>query len=377
MKRFFSAAMLLLLPALLFAQDGPKQSSLSNPMAVVMLTVIVALLLVIVIMGYVLTGTAQFYMKRLREEKKDPTLHKMFLLLVFCTAGLAVSAQESTEAATAAAADTTIAGLSQGTFYMLASVIALELIVILAMAFFLKRLLAKEPVKAIVAVESEQATASSWQKWWERINSFRSINEEAAIELEHNYDGIRELDNKLPPWWIYGFYLTILFAVIYLWRFEVAHTAPSTQEEYIASVEKAEIEKEAYLAKSASKVDENTVKLLDESGIAAGKTIFTGTCAACHGVDGGGSVGPNLTDDYWLHGGSLKDIFKTIKYGVQEKGMKSWKDDFSPVQIAQLTSFIRSMHGTKPATPKDPQGDIYKETAAVPDSTQKVAAINQ
>ena len=83
-------------------------------------------------------------------------------------------------------------------------------------------------------------------------------------------------------------------------------------------------------------------------------------CAACHAADGGGGVGPNLTDDYWLHGGSAKDIFKTITYGQPDKGMKSWKDDYSPLQIQQITSYVMSLHGTKPSTPKEPQGDIYK-----------------
>jgi cytochrome c oxidase cbb3-type subunit 3 len=375
MKRFFSALMLLLLPALLFAREAPKRSVFDNPMAIVLVTIIIVLLLVIALLGYVLTGAAQFHMKRVEEEKKNPLLTKLFLLAVCCTAGFSASAQEATDAA-AVVKDDTIAGLSGTTFYLLASVIGLELIVIFSMAFFLKRLLAKE--KPIEVAEPVEEKESSWKKLWERMNQFRSLKEEAAIELDHNYDGIRELDNKLPPWWLYGFYLTILFAVIYLWRFEVAHTAPSSEEEYTTSVKNAEIEKEAYLAKSASKVDENSIKMLDESGVAAGKTLFTATCAACHAADGGGTVGPNLTDDYWLHGGSLKDIFKTIKYGVPEKGMKSWKDDFSPVQVAQLTSFIKSIKGNKVAVAKEPQGDVYKEAEAAADSaTQKVAVINQ
>src|SRR5690606_17047420 len=103
----------------------------------------------------------------------------------------------------------------------------------------------------------------------------------------------------------------------------------------------AEILQKAYLANSANKIDENTVTYLSENAdLLEGKTIFTAVCAACHGADGGGIVGPNLTDDYWVHGGSVKDIFKVIKYGVPEKGMKSWKDDYPPKKIAQLASYI-------------------------------------
>ncbi|MGN6542225.1 MAG: c-type cytochrome, partial [Ginsengibacter sp.] len=114
----------------------------------------------------------------------------------------------------------------------------------------------------------------------------------------------------------------------------------------------------AYMASSANKIDENTVTVLEGADVEAGKKIFTTTCSPCHGADGGGVVGPNLTDNYWLHGGTIHDIFRTIKNGVPEKGMKSWKDDFTPKQIAQIASFITTLKGTKPANPKEPQGDL-------------------
>jgi len=243
--------------------------------------------------------------------------------------------------------------------------------------------LAKEAALTTAAASSVAqpvAEENSWVKWWDKLNSFRPMKEEAKIDLGHNYDGIRELDNRLPPWWLYGFYVTIVFAGIYLWRYHVSHTAPLSGEEYAIAMAKAEAEKEAYLKKSANNVDENTVVLLtDASALAAGKNVFATNCAACHLTDGGGSVGPNLTDDYWLHGGSVKDIFKTVKYGVPEKGMRSWKEDLSPMQISQVTSYIKSLKGTKPANPKEPQGSLFEESApegAAADSAKpKIAAL--
>jgi cytochrome c oxidase cbb3-type subunit III len=132
---------------------------------------------------------------------------------------------------------------------------------------------------------------------------------------------------------------------------------------------------EEFMKTSANNVDESTVKLLTEAGdLAAGKDVFISNCAACHGKLGEGTVGPNFTDDYWMHGGSIQDIFKTIKYGWVEKGMKSWKEDLSPMQIAQVTSFIKSLRGTNPPNGKAPQGDIYTESGAAPasDSTTVV-----
>ena len=161
-----------------------------------------------------------------------------------------------------------------------------------------------------------------------------------------------------------------------MYRYEVVHSAPSTHQEYDIAMAMAEIEKEQYLKLAANKVDENTVILItDAAALAEGKKLFGSSCAPCHGVDGQGVVGPNLTDDYWLHNGGVKDVFKIIKYGVPEKGMKSWKDDFSPVQIAHITSYIKSLHGTKPANPKEPQGDMYnEEDTASTDSVQNKIA---
>jgi cytochrome c oxidase cbb3-type subunit III len=198
--------------------------------------------------------------------------------------------------------------------------------------------------------------------WWDRFNKFKPVSQEATIDLGHDYDGIRELDNRLPPWWLYGFYLTIVFAVIYLWRYHVSHTAPDSIQEYQLAVQAAEIKRAEYLKKAANNVDESTVKYLSAADdLAAGEKIYATTCFPCHGKAGEGGVGPNLTDDYWLHGGSVKDIFKTIKYGVPEKGMKSWKDDYSPGQIAQLASYIKSIKGTNPPNGKAPQGPLYTE----------------
>ena len=128
----------------------------------------------------------------------------------------------------------------------------------------------------------------------------------------------------------------------------------------------AKLEVDSFMKTSASNVDENTVILLTEaSDIAAGKDVFAANCAACHGQLGEGTVGPNFADDYWMHGGSIQDIFKSIKYGWVEKGMKSWKEDLSPIQISQLTSFIKSLRGTNPPNGKAPQGDLYSENGSV------------
>lgn len=343
------------------SSPAAPQSVWSNPLALAMLAIIIVLLLVIALLANVVLGTAEWHFK-----KQSGAAKAIAALLALSLPSIA-SAQDATTVATAAS---NIGGLTATTFFMLLAVIGVELIVILVMAFFVRSFLAKE--KALTAIaEGDQKKETNWQQLWDKFNSFRPITEESKIDLGHNYDGIRELNNRLPGWWLYGFYATILFAGIYLWRYHVTHTAPSSSEELKIALIRADEQQKLYLAKAANNVDENTVTY-NKDGISAGGAIFKQTCAACHGPEGqGNTVGPNLTDEYWIHGGSIKDIFKTIKYGWPEKGMQSWKDQYSPVQMAQLASFIKSLQGTKPANPKAPQGELYKEGAAPAADTTK------
>lgn len=342
------------------AASSKPASTWANPLALTLFMVILALLLIIFLLANVVLGTAKFF----TDKQKNSTKASTVLLLLF--APLFSSAQDAAVKATTVSS---IGGLSLTTFWLLITVITIELLVILVMSLFVKRFLAKE--KAAIVVEQVEGKYSFIKTWWDKLNRFKPTEQEADIDLGHDYDGIRELDNRLPPWWLYGFYLTILISGIYLWRYHIAETAPLSIQEYEISMRHAEEEKAAYLAKAANNIDENTVVMLTEaSALDAGKNNFVQMCSACHGKAGEGGVGPNLTDDYWLNGGSIKDVFKIIKYGRAEKGMKSWQEDYSPAQIAQIASFIKSLNGTNPPNGKEKQGEIYKEAGAAPaDST--------
>lgn len=199
------------------------------------------------------------------------------------------------------------------------------------------------------------------------------LDREHEVMMDHEYDGIRELDNNLPPWWVWMFYATIIFAFVYLVYYHVLPYGLTQEEEYVAEVQQAEEAREAYLAAAKNLVDENNIVMLaDISDLKAGESIFTEKCQQCHAADGGGGVGPNLTDPYWIHGGSIKDIFKTVKYGVPTKGMISWESQLRPIEMAQVSSYIKTLEGTTPAAPKDPQGELWvapDETVAPADST--------
>ncbi len=181
------------------------------------------------------------------------------------------------------------------------------------------------------------------------------VEEESSILLEHEYDGIRELDNNLPPWWLYGFYLTIIFSVIYIFHYEIFQTGNSQKEEYEISMEKAKKEIDAYLKNSAMNIDESNVTLLtDATALETGKGFFEANCTACH-KDGRGEIGPNLTDNFWLYGNDIKDVFKTIKNGTP-KGMPEHGSKLNPVQLQQVASYVLSLKYIKG---KEPEGKEY------------------
>lgn len=229
-----------------------------------------------------------------------------------------------------------------------------------------KKIVATEPDSINEAVAKKP---SFWARLGQSFNDSVPVEKEADVLLDHNYDGIKELDNNLPPWWKYGFYLTIIFAVIYMVDYHVVGAGNVQLDEYNAQLAEAELQKAERLKLVANNVDESTVTYLtEESAIANGSKIYTDKCLVCHGKAGEGIVGPNLTDDYWIHGGAAGDIFKTIKYGVPSKGMLAWQGQLTPVQIQEVTSFIHSLKGTKPENAKAPQGDLYTEsnTAAAP-----------
>jgi cytochrome c oxidase cbb3-type subunit 3 len=190
------------------------------------------------------------------------------------------------------------------------------------------------------------------------------IDKEADVEMDHEYDGIRELDNNLPPWWLYGFYFCIAFAFVYIIYYHFTDSGQLQLEEYQVEMQEAEDAKQAFVATQENVVDENNVELLtDASALTSGAKIFKLYCAPCHAEHGGsspGGVGPNLTDDHWINGGSTTDIFKTIKYGVPEKGMVSWQAQLNPTQIQEVTSFIMSIVGTNPDNAKEAQGELYE-----------------
>jgi cytochrome c oxidase cbb3-type subunit III len=216
----------------------------------------------------------------------------------------------------------------------------------------------------------ELAAQPSWWYAFRRkyvVGEMKPVDDERDIQLDHTYDGIRELDNYMPPWLKYVFYSTIVFGIVYVVNYSVLGIGRTQLEEYEAELAIAAIEAEQRQHLAAFTIDETNVQF-DASGpsIKGGMALYENNCVACHALDGGGGVGPNLTDDYWIHGGSIEDIFRVVKYGVIEKGMIPWQDQLSPEEMQQVSSYVLTLVGSTPANPKAPQGDLYEQKIEQP-----------
>ena len=346
------------------APAAPQVQSGYNQLATLLVVMIVVLAFVIWGMGRVLTALGR---QLVDKDKISKSALTVVLLAGFSLLSQVSFAQDT--AATAVEEVPNYGGLTSTTYYFFLTVLAIEVTVILFLAFSIRRMYTELLPEVSKAVKAKSALAGWWSGLDKKIFTRAvPVEKEADVMLDHDYDGIRELDNALPPWWRYGFYITIGVAFVYLLNFHVFGIGLNPTQEYNAEMENARIKKEAYEASNKDRIDEKNVPMAAADGIQAGKALFEANCVACHLKDGGGNVGPNLTDDYWIHKGSLNDIYHTIKYGYADKGMQSWSNSFSEKEISFLASFVKSLRGTKPAVPKAQQGDFYVDEPAAADS---------
>ncbi len=251
---------------------------------------------------------------------------------------------------------TNIAGLSLSEIFLIFAILIMSVALLVVMLTLQK--LAKVLLKPQIEEESAYTQAMQNRTFWQKLGSLKPLSMEKDLMIKHEFDGIAELDNPTPPWFMYLFYGTIAISVVYLVNFHVIGNGQIMTHEYAEEIAVADKAHEAYMKKFANSVNENNVKLLtDAKSVEDGNKIYTQSCVACHGDKGQGGVGPNLTDEYWLHGGSTKEIFHTITEGVAEKGMIAWKKTLNPIQVQHVVSYIATMQGTKPANAKEAQGE--------------------
>ncbi|WP_158729495.1 cbb3-type cytochrome c oxidase N-terminal domain-containing protein [Flavobacterium sp. I-STPA6A] len=229
------------------------------------------------------------------------------------------------------------------------------------------QLLTQDQKEALLKKQNIRFQDQAWYKnLMAKLTKTQPLDNEGQLLLDHDYDGIKELDNNLPPWWVYLFYACILFGVVYMVRYEVLG-ADNQEMELQKEVAQAKIEIAEYMKTAPDLMDEKTVTLLTEpADLAAGKEIFNTNCAACHRADAGGQIGPNLTDDQWILGGGIKNVFHTLVNGGRDgKGMISWKGTLKPKEMQKVASYILSLRGSNPPDAKASEGEVWVEESAV------------
>ncbi len=241
-------------------------------------------------------------------------------------------------------------------------IIAAALILLMIVSFTMARMAIRLSQSLTGYQESKNTSLSgSWlSRWVDKYNNAVPIEREQDVMLDHSYDGIQELDNSLPPWWLYGFYFSILFAIAYLINFHLGGNGKSSAEEYNEEMKLAEQQQLSKSGSSIAIIDENNVVYKDDpASLDAGAKIYATNCATCHGTKGEGLAGPNLTDAFWLHGGGINNIFKTINNGVPGKAMIKWAGILKPNEIEEVASYVWSLRD-HPVKGREPEGEIYK-----------------
>lgn len=173
--------------------------------------------------------------------------------------------------------------------------------------------------------------------------------------LGHSYDGIQEYDNPMPRWWVWVFWATIIFVPFYYFLPAPFGEGEGVIAQYEADVARHQSSQPTQVA--ATVTDDELHELSeDAAALADGKAVYETNCAACHRADGGGLIGPNLTDDAWIHGGAPTQVHHTIAVGVLEKGMPPWERILKPEQLNHVAAYVLSLRGTNPPNPKAAEG---------------------
>jgi cytochrome c oxidase cbb3-type subunit 3 len=281
--------------------------------------------------------------------------------ILLSAAGLLISITGFSQEAASSNSMTALYALGALVFIVLLLVIMVAILLLRSFNTLVEQTL-KEKAKALGVAYVPQP--SFWTKLFEKLNAAVPVEQEKDIDMGHSYDGIRELDNHLPPWWKWLFYATIVWAVIYLVVYHVSSSLPLSIDEYQEELAAADVEKKRFLASQPQmSIDLDKLEYAADAEILArGEKVYMINCVPCHRNDGGGNtIGPNLTDNYWLHGGAVKNVFSTVNTGFVEKGMPAWGKTMSQGDVRDVTFFVLSLQGTNPANPKAPQGEAMEQ----------------
>ena len=317
-----------------------KMGVSSTTLFIIMTLFTVALLFLMVSLANSTKNVLKYKQDELRKKKNSSA--KVILALV----GLLAST--TAMAADGAGASQSLIPFPDKVFW---GYIIVDLVIIMFMIHF------AGIVKGSISDMVELPRLFRWKKLTRNLTDAVPVEDEGSILLDHDYDGIKELDNNLPPWWKYGFYITIVWAVFYIFYYQILEIGDLQEAEYLAEMEAGEKQVAEYKAAHPELITADNVELLTDPGaIADGKTTFETYCVSCHMEGGAGGIGPNLTDKYWLYGNDIKGVFTTISEGA-DNGMTAWKAMLPADKIQNVASYVLQLEYIAPPNGKEPQGE--------------------
>lgn len=324
-----------------------------------LLASIIVLIIAIIVMSTTISGLVNSdYFKKKLAERNNSGNGAMNTIIVLIASILFIASQNGAYAFTYNGPGEAAEGMpwliiENSDLYVM---VVIDLILI-SVLLYLRRMFREFLSMVRTEKQVEEAAAVNVKKINQILTDVVPIEEEHTILMQHEYDGIRELDNNLPPWWLWGFYGTIIFSLVYIVNYHVLGTSDLQYKAYEKEMVQAKKDVDEYLSKMAMNVDETNATLMtEEKDLSAGKALFETNCVACHNPKGEGNIGPNLTDKHWIYGPDVKDLFKTIKYGTPN-GMPEHASKLNPVQLQQVSSFVLSIPY---AAGKEPEGKEYK-----------------
>lgn len=343
-----------------------EKASMFTGSSILLLLTIFTLSAVIYILGRIVKNLIESDTQEVAKQNKiSKGLLSLVALMMLSVSSFAQDAKEAVAATTSQSSE--VFGMDATLFWVMISVLLFEFIVVMYLCKILYIFLIRKNL-----IKPFNVVLPKWLQYNTMMGNDIPLEKDAEMLTDHDYDGIQELDNGMPPFLKYIFIATVIAAAIYWVNYHVLYASPLQIEEYKNELAQAEIQKAEYLKIAGNNVDENTVKLVTD--VSAGAKVYATNCVACHGDKGQGGVGPNLTDNAWIHGGDIKSIFKTIKYGVVAKGMRSWQSEIKPGDIQSVASYILTEFKDKNvAGGKAPQG-VVASASAVSDTVKVDAA---
>ena len=351
--KHFLTLLFIIISVLSFSQDAAAPAAATDHRAMYekfgmteleLFTLMLSITILLVAVVFVMAGTAKNALKYKYDHMNSNP--KTLLVLVGIIGSISASASTNE---TSAIVSRKVITFSDSAFW---SFVILD-ILLLCLIFYFRNIINLTFAEFVTPKKSRLL-----RRWEKQLGDAVPIEQESSILLDHDYDGIKELDNNLPPWWKYGFYVTIVWSIFYLFYYQILEIGPLQMTEFNTEMEEGDRADAAYIEAHPELITaDNVTQLEDQATLSKGQDVYIMYCQTCHMEKGKGGTGPNLTDKNWLYGGDIKSLFNTISNGTKN-GMTAWKELIPGNEIQAVASYILKLEYVAPPNGKQPEGSI-------------------